>query len=118
MTAAILMMAARPPVRHRGGGHVVADVEIAHPRRALLIAAALSHNAAGPAVCEAFIHAVTATLAGMAIVSNAVTAYAVGMLLTVGWEGLVVSLAGLLVRRDARAHAAFAKSLQPSSRWG
>lgn len=51
------------------------------------------------AACEAFIHAVTATLAGMACVvaSNAVVAQAVGLPLFRGLafgEGLVVSLAG------------------------
>lgn len=51
------------------------------------------------AVCEALIHAVTATLAGAAavVVSNAVVAHAVGLPLFAGLafgEGLVVSLAG------------------------
>ena len=54
------------------------------------------------AACEAFIHAVTATLAGMAAVavSNAVTACAVGMPLFDGLafgEGLAVSLAGFVL---------------------
>ena len=53
----------------------------------------------GAAVCEALIHAVTATLVGAAVVvaSNAVVAYAVGLPLFANLafgEGLVVSLAG------------------------
>lgn len=70
---------------------------------ALLIAGgARPRTLLAAAVCEAFIHAVTATLAGMAavVVSNAVTACAVGMPLFDGLafgEGLAVSLAGFVL---------------------
>ena len=70
---------------------------------ALLIAGgARPRTLLAAAVCEAFIHAVTATLAGMAAVavSNVVTAYAVGMPLFDGLafgEGLAVSLAGFVL---------------------
>ena len=83
-------------MRYRGGGQRGHDVEIAHPRRGP------AHRWRRAAACEAFIHAVTATLAGMAavVVSNAVTAYAVGMPLFDGLafgEGLAVSLAGFVL---------------------
>ncbi|WP_080799001.1 FtsX-like permease family protein [Arabiibacter massiliensis] len=67
---------------------------------ALLIASgARPETLVAAAACEALIHAVTATLAGMAVVvaSNAVVAAAVGMPLFSGLafgEGLAVSLAG------------------------
>ena len=67
---------------------------------ALLIASgARPQTMLGAAVCEALIHAVTATLVGAAAVvaSNAVIAYAVGLPLLGNLafgEGLVVSLAG------------------------
>ena len=70
---------------------------------ALLIAGgARPRTLLAAAVGEAFIHAVTATLAGMAavVVSNAVTACAVGMPLFDGLafgEGLAVSLAGFVL---------------------
>lgn len=70
---------------------------------ALLVASgARPRTLLAAAVCEAIIHAVTATLAGMAVVvaSNAVVAAAVGMPLLSGvafGEGLVVSLAGFLL---------------------
>ena len=94
---------------------------------ALLIAGgARPRTLLAAAVCEAFIHAVTATLAGMAavVVSNAVTACAVGMPLFDGLafgEGLAVSLAGfvlVLAASSCPRSPLFAKSLQPSSRWG
>lgn len=70
---------------------------------ALLIASgARPQTMLGAAVCEALIHAVTATLVGAAAVvaSNATTAYAVGLPLFANLafgEGLVVSLAGFVL---------------------
>ena len=70
---------------------------------ALLIASgARPQTMLGAAVCEALIHAVTATLVGAATVvaSNAVIAYAVGLPLFANLafgEGLVVSLAGFVL---------------------
>ncbi len=65
----------------------------------LIASGARPQTLVAAAACEAFIHAVTATLAGMACVvaSNAVVAQAVGLPLFRGLafgEGLVVSLAG------------------------
>ena len=70
---------------------------------ALLIASgARPQTMLGAAVCEALIHAVTATLVGAAAVvaSNATIAYAVGLPLFANLafgEGLVVSLAGFVL---------------------
>lgn len=70
---------------------------------ALLIASgARPQTMLGAAVCEALIHAVTATFVGAAAVvaSNAVIAYAVGLPLFANLafgEGLVVSLAGFVL---------------------
>ena len=70
---------------------------------ALLVAAgARPGTLLAAAACEALVHAVTATLAGMAVIvaSNAVVASAVGMPPFSGLafgEGLVVSLAGFVL---------------------
>ena len=103
-TAAILMMGG--PVLLCAIGAAVSVVMTSKSRTrdvALLIAGgARPRTLLAAAVCEAFIHAVTATLAGMAavVVSNAVTACAVGMPLFDGLafgEGLAVSLAGFVL---------------------
>lgn len=100
-TAAILMLGG--PVLLCAIGAAVSVVMTSKSRTrdvALLIAGgARPRTLLAAAACEAFIHAVTATLAGMAAVavSNVVTAYAVGMPLFDGLafgEGLAVSLAG------------------------
>ena len=103
-TAAILMMGG--PVLLCAIGAAVSVVMTSKSRTrdvALLIAGgARPRTLLAAAACEAFIHAVTATLAGMAAVavSNAVTACAVGMPLFDGLafgEGLAVSLAGFVL---------------------
>ena len=68
----------------------------------LVVAGARPGTLLAAAACEALVHAVTATLAGMAVViaSNAVVASAVGMPPFSGLafgEGLVVSLAGFVL---------------------
>ena len=104
LTAAILMMGG--PVLLCAIGAAVSVVMTSKSRTrdvALLIAGgARPRTLLAAAACEAFIHAVTATLAGMAAVavSNAVTACAVGMPLFDGLafgEGLAVSLAGFVL---------------------
>ena len=103
-TAAILMLGG--PVLLCAIGAAVSVVMTSKSRTrdvALLIAGgARPRTLLAAAACEAFIHAVTATLAGMAAVavSNAVTACAVGMPLFDGLafgEGLAVSLAGFVL---------------------
>ena len=103
-TAAILMLGG--PVLLCAIGAAVSVVMTSKSRTrdvALLIAGgARPRTLLAAAACEAFIHAVTATLAGMAAVavSNVVTAYAVGMPLFDGLafgEGLAVSLAGFVL---------------------
>ena len=103
-TSSLLMMGG--PVLLCAIGAAVSVVMTSKSRTrdvALLIAGgARPRTLLAAAACEAFIHAVTATLAGMAavVVSNAVTAYAVGMPLFDGLafgEGLAVSLAGFVL---------------------
>ena len=103
-TSSLLMMGG--PVLLCAIGAAVSVVMTSKSRTrdvALLIAGgARPRTLLAAAACEAFIHAVTATLAGMAavVVSNAVTAYAVGMPLFDGLafgEGLSVSLAGFVL---------------------
>ena len=108
-TAAILMMGG--PVLLCAIGAAVSVVMTSKSRTrdvALLIAGgAQPRTLLAAAVCEAFIHAVTATLAGMAavVVSNAVTAYAVRRVGFRRGSGRLARGLRPRPRRDARAHA-------------
>ncbi len=129
-TAAILMLGG--PVLLCAIGAAVSVVMTSKSRTrdvALLIASgARPRTLLAAAACEAFVHAVTATLAGMAAVavSNVVTAYAVGQsaVRRAGlsaarvWPSRSRASSSSSPRRSCPRSPLSAKNPQPSSRWG